>query len=219
MAEVQKKPVKIVETVLRDAHQSLIATRMTTEQMLPIVDKMDKVGYYAVECWGGATFDACLRFLKEDPWERLRKLRDGFKNTKLQMLFRGQNILGYNHYADDVVEYFVQKSIANGIDIIRIFDCLNDIRNLETAVKATKKEKATCTDRPVLHPGRCLYPGLLEGHRQERSRIWALIPSASRIWQDFLTPVCGSRAGNGSEGRQPSCRSTCIPTIPPVLLP
>ena len=141
MAEQVKKPLKITETVLRDAHQSLIATRMTTEQMLPIVDKMDKVGYHSVECWGGATFDASLRFLKEDPWERLRKLRDGFKNTKLQMLFRGQNILGYNHYADDVVEYFVQKSIANGIDIIRIFDCLNDIRNLETAVKATNREK------------------------------------------------------------------------------
>ena len=141
MAEIEKKPVKIVETVLRDAHQSLLATRMTTEQMLPIVDKMDRVGYYAVECWGGATFDACLRFLKEDPWDRLRKLRDGFKNTKLQMLFRGQNILGYNHYADDVVEYFVQKSISNGIDIIRIFDCLNDLRNLQTAVKACNKEK------------------------------------------------------------------------------
>ena len=136
----EKKPLKITETVLRDAHQSLIATRMTTEQMLLIVDKMDKIGYHAVECWGGATFDASLRFLKEDPWERLRKLRDGFKNTKLQMLFRGQNILGYNHYADDVVEYFVQKSIANGIDIIRIFDCLNDLRNLETAVKAANKE-------------------------------------------------------------------------------
>ncbi len=142
MALTEKKPVKIVETVLRDAHQSLIATRMSTEQMLPIVDKMDKIGYYAVECWGGATFDASLRFLKEDPWERLRKLRDGFKNTKLQMLFRGQNILGYNHYADDVVEYFVQKSVSNGIDIIRIFDCLNDIRNLETAVRAANKEKA-----------------------------------------------------------------------------
>ena len=140
MAEQVKKPIKITETVLRDAHQSLIATRMTTEQMLPIVEKMDKVGYHAVECWGGATFDASLRFLKEDPWERLRKLRDGFKNTKLQMLFRGQNILGYNHYADDVVEYFVQKSLANGIDIIRIFDCLNDVRNLETAVKAANKE-------------------------------------------------------------------------------
>ena len=141
MSEVVKKPVGITETVLRDAHQSLLATRMTTEQMLPIIDKMDQVGYHSVECWGGATFDACLRFLKEDPWERLRKLRDGFKHTKLQMLFRGQNILGYRHYADDVVEYFVQKSIANGIDIIRIFDCLNDIRNLETAVKAANKEK------------------------------------------------------------------------------
>lgn len=141
MAKQVKKPVKITETVLRDAHQSLIATRMSTEQMLPIVDKMDKVGYHSVECWGGATFDASLRFLKEDPWERLRKLKDGFKNTKLQMLFRGQNILGYNHYADDVVEYFVQKSIANGIDIIRIFDCFNDLDNLKTAVKAAKKEK------------------------------------------------------------------------------
>lgn len=136
----EKKPVGITETVLRDAHQSLIATRMTTEQMLPIVDKMDKIGYHSVECWGGATFDACLRFLKEDPWDRLRKLRDGFKNTKLQMLFRGQNILGYRHYADDVVEYFVQKSIANGIDIIRIFDCMNDIRNLQCAVNAAKRE-------------------------------------------------------------------------------
>ena len=141
MSEVVKKPLKITETVLRDAHQSLIATRMTTEQMLPIIPKMDKVGFNAVECWGGATFDACLRFLKEDPWDRLRKLRDGFKNTKLQMLFRGQNILGYRPYADDVVEYFVQKSIANGIDIIRIFDCLNDIRNLQTAVTACNKEK------------------------------------------------------------------------------
>ncbi len=140
MAEQVKRPVKITETILRDAHQSLIATRMSTEQMLPVIEKMDRVGYHAVECWGGATFDASLRFLKEDPWERLRKIRAGFKNTKLQMLFRGQNILGYRHYADDVVAYFVQKSIANGIDIIRIFDALNDIRNLECAVKATNKE-------------------------------------------------------------------------------
>ena len=132
--------VKITETVLRDAHQSLIATRMPSSEMEPILDTMDQIGYNAVECWGGATFDSCLRFLKEDPWERLRMLRKHFKNTKLQMLFRGQNILGYNHYADDVVENFVERSIANGIDIIRIFDCLNDIRNLETAVKATKKE-------------------------------------------------------------------------------
>lgn len=140
MSEQIKKPIKITETILRDAHQSLIATRLTTDKMLPIIEKMDKVGYHSVECWGGATFDASLRFLKEDPWDRLRKLRDGFKNTKLQMLFRGQNILGYRHYADDVVEYFVQKSIANGIDIIRIFDALNDLRNLECSVKAAKKE-------------------------------------------------------------------------------
>ncbi len=133
--------VKITETVLRDAHQSLIATRMTTAEMLPIIDKLDKVGYNALEAWGGATFDACLRFLNEDPWDRLRKIRDKAKNTKLQMLFRGQNILGYRHYADDVVEYFVQKSIANGIDIIRIFDALNDVRNLKCAIDATKKEK------------------------------------------------------------------------------
>ena len=141
MAEQVKKPIGIMETVLRDAHQSLIATRMPTEIMLPIVDKMDKVGYHAVECWGGATFDASLRFLKEDPWDRLRKLRDGFKNTKLQMLFRGQNILGYRPYADDVVYAFVEKSIANGIDVIRIFDCLNDLRNLQAAVDATGKIK------------------------------------------------------------------------------
>lgn len=132
--------VKITETVLRDAHQSLIATRMTTEEMLPILEQMDKIGYYSIEAWGGATFDSCLRFLNEDPWERLRKIRAKVKNTKLQMLFRGQNILGYRHYADDVVEYFVQKSIANGIDILRIFDALNDARNLKTAINATKKE-------------------------------------------------------------------------------
>ena len=132
--------VKICETVLRDAHQSLVATRMTMDQMAPILEQMDKVGYYSLEAWGGATFDACIRFLGEDPWDRLRKIRAAVKNTKLQMLFRGQNILGYRHYADDVVEYFVQKSIANGIDIIRIFDALNDPRNLETAIKATIKE-------------------------------------------------------------------------------
>lgn len=132
--------IKITETVLRDAHQSLVATRMTTEEMLPILDAMDKIGYHSLEAWGGATFDSCLRFLNEDPWERLRTIRDHMKNTKLQMLFRGQNILGYRHYPDDVVEYFVQKSIANGIDIVRIFDALNDARNLQTAIRATKKE-------------------------------------------------------------------------------
>ncbi len=132
--------VKITETVIRDAHQSLFATRMTTEEMLPILSEMDKVGYHSIEAWGGATFDSCLRFLNEDPWERLRKIRNEAKNTKLQMLFRGQNILGYRHYSDDVVEYFVQKSISNGIDILRIFDALNDARNLKTAIDATKRE-------------------------------------------------------------------------------
>lgn len=134
--------VKITETVLRDAHQSLIATRMTMDEMLPVLPLLDKVGYHSLECWGGATFDSCLRFLNEDPWERLRTLKKELPNTKLQMLFRGQNMLGYRHYADDVVEYFVQKSVANGIDIIRIFDALNDIRNLETAINAAKKEGA-----------------------------------------------------------------------------
>ena len=136
-----KKAVEITETVLRDAHQSLIATRMTTEQILPIVEKLDDIGYHSLEAWGGATFDACLRFLNEDPWERLRKIKDRAKKTPIQMLFRGQNILGYRHYADDIVEYFVQKSIANGVDILRIFDALNDVRNLECAIKACKKEK------------------------------------------------------------------------------
>ena len=132
--------VKITETVLRDSHQSLAATRMTTEQMIPALELLDEVGYHSLEAWGGATFDSCLRFLNEDPWHRLRVIREHVKNTKLQMLFRGQNILGYRHYADDVVEYFVQKSIANGIDIIRIFDALNDERNLRTAIRATKRE-------------------------------------------------------------------------------
>ncbi len=134
--------IKITETILRDAHQSLIATRMRTEEMVPILDKLDEIGYHALEMWGGATFDAALRFLDEDPWERLRIIRKKVKKTKLQMLLRGQNILGYKHYADDVVVEFVKKAVANGIDIIRIFDALNDIRNLRVAVETTKKEGA-----------------------------------------------------------------------------
>ena len=134
------KKIRVTETALRDAHQSLIATRMTTEEMLPILDKLDKIGYYSLECWGGATYDACLRFLNEDPWARLRTIREHCPNTKLQMLFRGQNMLGYRHYADDCVEYLVQRSVANGIDIIRIFDALNDIKNLKTAINAAKRE-------------------------------------------------------------------------------
>jgi len=132
--------IKITETVLRDAHQSLIATRMKIEDMLPIIEKLDNIGYHSLESWGGATFDSCLRFLNEDPWQRLRKIKDKAKKTKLQMLLRGQNLLGYKHYADDVVEYFVQKAVANGMDIIRIFDALNDPRNVEKSIKACKKE-------------------------------------------------------------------------------
>lgn len=131
--------VLITDTILRDAHQSQAATRMRLDEMLPVAPMLDSVGYYSLECWGGATFDACLRFLNEDPWERLRALKKAMPNTKLQMLFRGQNILGYKHYADDVVDMFVKKSIENGIDIIRIFDALNDLRNLEQAVKSCKK--------------------------------------------------------------------------------
>ena len=135
------KKIGITETILRDAHQSLIATRMSTEEMLPALEALDKIGYRSLECWGGATFDACLRFLDEDPWERLRTLKKHMPNTPLQMLFRGQNMLGYRHYADDLVEYFVQKSVANGLDVLRIFDALNDIRNLQTSIDAAKKEK------------------------------------------------------------------------------
>ena len=131
--------IGVTETVLRDAHQSLIATRMRTDEFEGILEKMDDIGYHSLECWGGATFDSCLRFLDEDPWERLRLIRRKCPKTKLQMLFRGQNMLGYRHYADDLVDYFVKKSIDNGIDILRIFDALNDVRNLETAINAAKK--------------------------------------------------------------------------------
>ena len=139
MEFLSNKPLLITDTILRDAHQSQAATRMTIEDMLPACEILDSIGYYSLECWGGATFDVCMRFLNEDPWERLRTLRKHLPNTKLQMLFRGQNILGYKHYADDVVDAFCRKSIENGIDIIRIFDALNDVRNLEQAIKSTKK--------------------------------------------------------------------------------
>ncbi|NLD88186.1 MAG: oxaloacetate decarboxylase subunit alpha [Clostridiales bacterium] len=141
---VKKNPLKITDTVLRDAHQSQAATRMCTEDMVPALPILDKIGYWSVECWGGATFDSCMRFLNEDPWERLRTIKKGMPNTKLQMLLRGQNILGYKHYADDVVEQFCKKSIENGIDVIRIFDALNDIRNMEAAMKYTKEYGGIC---------------------------------------------------------------------------
>ena len=139
MEFLSSKPLYITDTILRDAHQSQAATRMRIEDMLPACEVLDSIGYWSLECWGGATFDSCMRFLNEDPWERLRKLRKALPHTKLQMLFRGQNILGYKHYADDVVDAFCRKSIENGIDIVRIFDALNDVRNLEQAIKSTKK--------------------------------------------------------------------------------
>ena len=142
MEFLSNKPLLITDTILRDAHQSQAATRMTTADMLPALEMLDSIGYYSLECWGGATFDACMRFLNEDPWERLRTIRQHVKHTKLQMLFRGQNILGYKHYADDVVDEFVKKSIENGIDIIRIFDALNDTNNLKVAMEATVKAGA-----------------------------------------------------------------------------
>ena len=136
------KKIEFVDTILRDAHQSLMATRMTYKDMEPALDKLDKVGYKALECWGGATFDSCIRYLNEDPWERIRKIKSHLKNTKTQMLLRGQNLLGYKNYPDDVVEKFVELSVKNGVDIIRIFDALNDLRNIETSLKATKKAGA-----------------------------------------------------------------------------
>ena len=152
---MDNKKLFITDTILRDAHQSQAATRMRIEDMLPALEKLDKIGYWSVECWGGATFDSCMRFLNEDPWERLRTIKKHMPNTKLQMLLRGQNLLGYKHYADDVVEAFVAKSIENGIDVIRIFDALNDVRNIEAAIKATKKYGGICeaalsyTESPV----------------------------------------------------------------------
>ena len=138
----ERKKVRITETGLRDAHQSLIATRMSTEDMLPILDQMDEAGYWALEMWGGATFDSCMRFLNEDPWERLRLIRARIKNAKLQMLLRGQNLVGYRHYADDAVREFVKRAVGNGIDIVRVFDALNDLRNVEVAADQVKKEGA-----------------------------------------------------------------------------
>ena len=138
-----KRPLLITDTILRDAHQSQAATRMRVEDMLPACEILDSIGYWSIECWGGATFDSCMRFLNEDPWERLRKLRKALPNTKLQMLLRGQNLLGYRHYSDDVVDAFCRKMIENGIDIVRIFDALNDVRNMETAIKAVKKYGGT----------------------------------------------------------------------------
>ena len=179
-----KKAVEITETVLRDAHQSLIATRMTTEQILPIVEKLDDIGYHSLEAWGGATFDACLRFLNEDPWERLRKIKDRAKKTPIQMLFRGQNILGYRHYADDIVEYFVQKSIANGVDILRILTLLTTSETLNVLSRLVRKKKVMYKLQFVIQQVNSI---------QTKSSLkwlsslkkWVQTQSVSRIWQVF----------------------------------
>ena len=173
--------IKITETVLRDGQQSLMATRMPIEDFLPVLEKMDQAGYYSMECWGGATFDSCLRYLDEDPWQRLRTIRKHVKNTKLQMLLRGQNLLGYKHYPDDIVRAFVRKSVECGIDIIRIFDALNDLRNIEVAVDEAIKAGAhvsgtLCYTTSPIH-SLDMFVDL--GKQLER---WAATPSASRTW-------------------------------------
>ena len=134
--------IQITDTTLRDAHQSLIATRMRTRDMLPIAEKLDAVGFFSLEVWGGATFDSCIRYLNEDPWDRLKALRAKVKNTRLQMLLRGQNLVGYRHYSDDVVREFIRLSVKNGVDVFRVFDALNDIRNMELAIQVAKSHGA-----------------------------------------------------------------------------
>jgi oxaloacetate decarboxylase (Na+ extruding) subunit alpha len=179
--------IKITETILRDAHQSLIATRMTLDEMLPIVEKLDDIGYHSLEAWGGATFDTCLRFLNEDPWHRLREIKKLAKKTPLQMLLRGQNLLGYKHYSDDIVEYFIQKSIANGMNIIRIFDALNDPRNVETSINACKKEgghaQATVSLQQVLY-----IPSNYSLKMPNDLNQWELTLFVLKIWAGLLLP-------------------------------
>ena len=190
------KKLLIMDTILRDAHQSQAATRMRIEDMLPGCELLDAVGYYALEVWGGATFDSCLRFLGEDPWERLRKLRKALPNTKLQMLFRGQNILGYKHYADDVVNDFVAKTLENGCDIIRIFDALNDTRNLEAA-SAPPRNTAASASPPSATPSAPYTTRTTLSSWAKSWWRWAPTPFASRIWPTFFclrTPISSSSA-------------------------
>ena len=175
-----KTKVGITDTTLRDAHQSLLATRMTIDDILTIASDLDKVGFHSMEVWGGATFDSCMRFLNEDPWERLRKIRKACPNTKLQMLLRGQNLLGYRHYSDDVVDLFVQKCVENGIDIIRIFDALNDVRNVESAVRATKIRRTCCRWRFPIPTAQCTTRRILWSW-PKKLKAWVRIVSALRI--------------------------------------
>jgi len=176
-------PLGITEVVLRDGHQSLLATRMRIDDMLPICEKLDQVGYWSLETWGGATFDSCIRYLGEDPWERIRQFKAAMPNTPQQMLFRGQSILGYRHYADDLVEKFVERAAANGVDVFRIFDALNDMRNLETAVKATiaVEKHAQGTISYTVSPVQWICGLTLAS----RSKTWARTQSASRTWPGY----------------------------------
>ena len=197
-------PVKIVETVLRDGHQSLAATRMRITDMVPVLEELDDMGYYALEAWGGATFDACLRFLDEDPWDRLRLIRKKCPNTKLQMLFRGQNILGYKHYADDVVDAFCRKSIENGIDIIRIFDALNDVDQMRPAIDAVRTtssvaEVALCYTSNLLDPAeKRVAPSVSSRSRNStRSRVDKVIPARGRKTRSAVI--------NCTKSRSPTC--------------
>ena len=185
------KKVKLTETVLRDAQQSLMATRLPYADYEGILSDMDKAGYYSIECWGGATFDSCLRYLGEDPWERLRNLRKNLPNTKLQMLLRGQNLLGYKHYHDDVVEKFIQLSIKNGIDVIRIFDALNDFRNITTDLNQPRNMlQRTLLLRAVSPTLKALYILLKNTSKCARnSKTWDLTPSVSKIWQALCHPM------------------------------
>lgn len=187
--------VKITETVLRDGHQSIAATRMRLRQMLPVLEAIDELGYNALECWGGATFDTCMRFLDEDPWERLRTIKQHVKKTPLQMLLRGQNILGYRHYADDVVYEFVNRAVDNGIDIIRVFDALNDPRNMEAAIKAAKDTKSVHVLGLWSTPSARFTPWNPSPKSVRNCRIWASIPSVSRICRvscRLMTPITSS---------------------------
>jgi len=192
------KRITVTETALRDAHQSLLATRMRTEDMLPICPKLDKVGFWSLEVWGGATFDACLRFLKEDPWERLRQLRKALPNTRLQMLLRGQNLLGYRHYSDDVVAAFVKHSADNGIDVFRVFDAMNDVRNLKTAIEAVKlagkhAQGTICYTTSPVHTTEKFV-------QQAREMVALGIDSiAVKDMAGLLTPLCHRRTGQSAK--------------------
>lgn len=176
--------IGITETVLRDAHQSLIATRMRTDEFEGILEKMDKIGYHSLECWGGATFDSCLRFLDEDPWDRLRLIRKKCPNTKLQMLFRGQNMLGYRHYSDELVDYFVKKSIDNGIDILRIFDALNDVRIFKQLLMPLRNTAVTFRQLFLIQPVLFLILTTI-AIMQSSLKMQVLIQFVLRIWQVF----------------------------------